>query len=581
MEQVNQSPNRSSLLKNAISRLSPEVFSHPAWVRFGEKDVSVALHTVDDLLSTVKNLQKNEPSAACQVLLICAVYQNYAGQAFKALRTTQQALTLSQSNKLAKETIWALWGLCALSIQQGNHEQACTHLIDLQAALAEQNEWMLANFVDVFRQALPKAPGARAGDDSKPPVDHGSSDTMDFTFDWLLHWGFSAQGLGTEFDISPGNLASHATGHSELTHSFFSIQHLQGRWHTLMLAIRGELRLQWKENDSIPSKRRFSFWGSILSSIRLHFAGRSMDTQEADVIPRISDKHLLIPENESTPPKAVARRKKAATTTSKVNKNHHPGKPNTFIPVSVHMLGTFSMAIGNQTVKLPTSRGTALLKYLLIHHKQMITREVLMDVFWPDAEPETARNNLNVTLHNLRKALRTSTFLPIVLFEDGGYGIDSNLEVWVDVEEFERCVQAGRQLEARSQLTAAVKEYETAISLYRGDFLEQNPYEEWTILDRERLRVAYLDTLDHLSQIYFNQERYAQCIAVCQLLLIHDRCNEDAHCLLMRCYCRQGQYHLALRQYQVCREALDTELGVEPASQTALLYEQIQHRERV
>jgi DNA-binding SARP family transcriptional activator len=126
-----------------------------------------------------------------------------------------------------------------------------------------------------------------------------------------------------------------------------------------------------------------------------------------------------------------------------------------------------------------------------------------------------------------------------------------------------------------------VTEYEAAISLYQGDFLEQNPYEEWTLLDRERLRVAYLDTLDRLSQIYFSQERYAACITVCQLVLARDRCREDAHCLLMRCYSRQGQYPLALQQYQRCVEALRDELDVEPAPETTQLYEALRRRERL
>jgi two-component SAPR family response regulator len=77
------------------------------------------------------------------------------------------------------------------------------------------------------------------------------------------------------------------------------------------------------------------------------------------------------------------------------------------------------------------------------------------------------------------------------------------------VDEFERCVKAGQRLEGTHQLTAAIAEYEAAVSLYRGDFLEQNQYEEWTVFDRERLRIAYLGTLDRLSRIYFNQERYA------------------------------------------------------------------------
>jgi len=205
----------------------------------------------------------------------------------------------------------------------------------------------------------------------------------------------------------------------------------------------------------------------------------------------------------------------------------------------------------------------------------------MQDIFWPDAEPELARNNLNVAMHNLRKALFNVTDMPVILYESGLYSLASDLQIWLDVEEFERCVKAGKRLEALNQLTAAVAEYETAISLYQGDFLEQNPYEEWTVLERERMRMAYLDTLDRLSQIYFTQEHYAACITVCQLILISDRCREDAHCLLMRCYSRQGQRHLAIRQFQACLGALREELDVEPDPATIELAERVHRHEQI
>jgi DNA-binding SARP family transcriptional activator len=581
VKQTTSSQNGNSLLNYAISKLSPEVFSHPVWLRFGQKEVSGSLSMIDDLLSAAKNLQNDDPSSACQVLLICAVYQNYAGQRYKALRSTQKALAMAERIGLFKETIWAIWGACAISIQQGNYEQAASNLVDLQAALSQQNEWILADFVDVLRQSLFQPARVSGGKHSGSPRDHAFEDMLAFTFDWLQHWGFSDQALEPEFEVSSGHPVSHATRQSTLTQSFFSMQHWQGRWHSFLLAIRGELRLQWTENDTQARKRRSSFWGTILSSLRVYLSGRRIDAQVSDDTPQIPTISLLPPAKESSPPKAKARKKKPVATIEKVNRNQLPGQATIVMPVAVQMLGAFSMTIGDLTVKLSASRGLSLLKYLLLHHKQNTPREVLMDIFWPDADPETARNNLNVAMHSLRKALRTVIFLPVIVFEDGAYGLEPNLQVWLDVEEFERCVKAGQRLETRDQLTAAVNEYETAVSLYQGDFLEQNPYEEWTVLDRERLRVAYLDTLDRLSQIYLSQERYAACITVCQLILTRDRCREDAHCLLMRCYSRQGQHHLALRQFQICVEALHDELEVEPGPETTQLHDRIRRREHV
>ena len=251
------------------------------------------------------------------------------------------------------------------------------------------------------------------------------------------------------------------------------------------------------------------------------------------------------------------------------------------IPVAVQMLGEFALVIGDKPVKLPSSRGLSLLKYLLLHHERNNTRDILMDTFWPDAGSVTARNSLNVAMHSLRKSLHDVVPYPMIKFEDGTYGLESNLQIWLDVDEFQKCVKAGQQYEARDKLAEAVAEHETAVSLYQGDLLEQNPYEEWTVLERERLRIIYLETLDRLSQIYFSQDRYTACRTVCQLILVRDRCREDAHCLLMRCYSRQGQNNLALRQYQICVEALLGELQVEPASETTQLYNRIRRREQV
>jgi DNA-binding SARP family transcriptional activator len=581
VKQTTLAQDGNSLLNYAISMLSPEAFSHPVWVRFGKKALFGSPSIIEDLLCAAGNLENDEPSTACQVLLTCAVYQSYGGQHYKALRTTQRALELAERTNLLKETLWAIWGACAISVQQGNYEQAYGNLVDLQAVLSEHNEWILADFIDVLRQSLFQHVTVSAGKHSGSSHDRPFEDLLAFTLDWLQHWGFSDQALEPEFEVISGHPVSQATRQLTLTQSFFSIQRWQGRWHTLMLAIRGELRLQWSENDASRTKRRFSFWGSILSSLRVYLSGRNMDTQVSDEVPQISSISLLPPTKESSPPKATARKKKPVSTIEKVNRSQRSAQATTVMPVAVHMLGGFSMTIGDLTVKLPASRGLSLLKYLLLHHKQNIPREVLMDIFWPDAEPETARNNLNVAMHSLRKALRTVIFLPVIVFEDGAYGLEPNLQVWLDVEEFEKCAKAGQRLEARDQLTAAVAEYEAAISLYQGDFLEQNPYEEWTIVDRERLRVAYLDTLDHLSQIYFGQERYASCITVCQLILTRDRCREDAYCLLMRCYSRQGQYHLALRQYQMCVEALEAELEVEPSPETRQIYERVRQREGI
>jgi DNA-binding SARP family transcriptional activator len=362
----------------------------------------------------------------------------------------------------------------------------------------------------------------------------------------------------------------------------FSIERWQGRWRNISLIFKGEIKLHWEDVNAGSGNKHSSFWGNILKIFRGERKSKETaakiievesESEFIDPAPtQISNEHsdtsidpLVIEQNPVQEPD-----KKPASTDQEL----------TTITVSVQMLGFFNMSIQDVDIKLPSSRSLLLLKYLILNHKQNTPRDVLMEMFWPDLEPEKARNNLNVAIYTLRKNLREYTDFPIIHYEDSAYGVVNEVQIWLDVDEFELLVKVGRQLEARDEMSKAVSKYEAAISLYQGDFLEDNPYEGWTALTRERLRMAYLDTLDRLNQIYYNQQHYAMCITLSQLILTRDRCREDAHFMLMRCYSHQGQDHLALRQYQVCEDALRLELDVIPSPETLQLFEQIrQHKE--
>ena len=248
--------------------------------------------------------------------------------------------------------------------------------------------------------------------------------------------------------------------------------------------------------------------------------------------------------------------------------------------LSAHLLGSFRISLNDQLLSDQINgRGQAIFKFLLFHHGQEQHREVLMDTFWPEGSPKAARNNLNVVLHNLRQVFRTvADDFSVIEFHNCAYRFNSDLQLWLDVDAFEQHIQAGLRYEQSEALELAINAYEIGIDLYQDDFLLDDPYEEWALAPRERLRIAYLSALGHLSQIYFTQEQCAACIALCQRILARDNCREDTHCLLMRCYSRLGQRSLALRQYRACTEALQSELGVSPEYETQKLVERIRSR---
>ena len=140
--------------------------------------------------------------------------------------------------------------------------------------------------------------------------------------------------------------------------------------------------------------------------------------------------------------------------------------------LTVHLLGQFWVSLDDVAVADWPSRRA---QNLVTHRHPWLGREQMMEVFWPGSPPEAARNSLNVAVHGLRRALRAAADVQVVVLEAGAYRLDAGLDLWVDVDEFERHVEDGHRLEAALELPAAVAEYELATALYQGDFLAGRP----------------------------------------------------------------------------------------------------------
>lgn len=251
--------------------------------------------------------------------------------------------------------------------------------------------------------------------------------------------------------------------------------------------------------------------------------------------------------------------------------------------ITAHLLGELRVAFQDRPVEIWSSgRGRAVFEYLLVNRHSKVRRDRLMSMFWPEASPEAARNSLNVAIHGLRQSLRAAVGdAAVVIHKDQAYFIEPTLDVWVDIEVFEEQLKAAHQHLASEELVKAERAFEAATWLYQGEFLADDPYEQWAIVAREQLRLCYLDALDRLGALRLDSGDYAGCVAVCLKLLSCDSCREDAHRRLMRCYSRQGQAQLALRQYHSCVTALRTELDVAPAPTTTGLFDRLHRRESI
>lgn len=199
-----------------------------------------------------------------------------------------------------------------------------------------------------------------------------------------------------------------------------------------------------------------------------------------------------------------------------------------------------------------------------------------METFWPEADPDASRNNLNVAICGLRKTLaRVNPSFSYVVFQSGEYLLNPLLKIWLDSEAFSAHVDKARALERRGEKDAALHEYRAAESLYHTELLVEDRYEDWLLDMRQHFQLAYVAVLERLASHYFDHGDYPACVTVCGKMLAIDACNEGSHRRFMRCYSRLGQPYLAVRQYHRCLKALADELEMTPSQETVSLFERL------
>jgi SARP family transcriptional regulator, regulator of embCAB operon len=246
--------------------------------------------------------------------------------------------------------------------------------------------------------------------------------------------------------------------------------------------------------------------------------------------------------------------------------------------LAAHLFGAFRLTIDAVTVDMTSSRRTRnLLAYLILHRRAPVPRDVLMEVFWPDAPADAARNRLNVSLSAARQSLRSVSRHPIIQRRSEAYQITDALAVWVDVEEFDRACAAGRQADRMADRTAAMHHYQAASVLYQGDLLADEPYAAWATAPRDALALEAVDAQRRLMEMYIENGEYGSATLVGRRVLTLDPCHEDVHRHLMTCYAAVGQRHLALAQYRRLAAVLWETYGVLPAAETESLYESLCH----
>lgn len=246
--------------------------------------------------------------------------------------------------------------------------------------------------------------------------------------------------------------------------------------------------------------------------------------------------------------------------------------------LEIYLLGGLTIKKNGQPIEgLASRKAEALLAYLVCTGRPQ-SRETLSDMFWDDRSQTKALGNLRVILTSLRQHL--GDYLDINR-QTVTFNLASNYRL--DVMELSQ-MMAGINPPASNAdplPIAAVTRLEKVIDLYHGDFLagfnlrDAQRFEEWAGFERERLQQMAIEALRLLVAFYLRSGNYPTGLKYAARLIELDSFSEEAHRHVMLLLIRTGQRNAALRQYEICRQILADELGVEPMDETTRLYRRI------
>lgn len=162
-------------------------------------------------------------------------------------------------------------------------------------------------------------------------------------------------------------------------------------------------------------------------------------------------------------------------------------------------LGRTRVACGETAIsgRWIENRAGQVLKYLATVRHRVVCADEIAEHLWPQSSPRSLQG-VRYFIHDLRDRLEPdraprgeSSF---VRYRDGGYALDE-AHVQVDADEFEAAVAAGRAAQASGDDVGAAAWFTRASALYGGDFLADEPYAEWALPERDRLRTLAAEAL--------------------------------------------------------------------------------------
>lgn len=184
---------------------------------------------------------------------------------------------------------------------------------------------------------------------------------------------------------------------------------------------------------------------------------------------------------------------------------------------------------------------------------------------WPEKSDLRAMANLRSALWRLRQQ-------PVTLVDISATHLRLNPAVWVDARDG---IAELRRAPVRVVLSVCDR-----VTAPEAELLP-DWYDDWILIERERLRLIRLSCLEEACRGLISESRWPAAIDLGLRILATEPLRESAHRLVIEAHLGQGNVCEAIRQLRTCQKILDEELGMSPSSDLVTLISTLTRSSRV
>ncbi len=215
-------------------------------------------------------------------------------------------------------------------------------------------------------------------------------------------------------------------------------------------------------------------------------------------------------------------------------------------------------------VRMRRRRTRSLLGLLAAHGSTPVSREVVLELLWPDSDPAAAVNSLNQTLFQLRREIdpdyRNGHSPEYVVSTTDWLQLDSDL-VKIDWQEILRKASHASAVGSTEQFAAFVSE------VVDGEFLLEARYEDWSAPHRQRVHESVREALLTIAQDT-SRPPLAR-LRLCRAAILLDEFDELAHVALARAMADSGRRPAAIALLRQFAKRLKDEFDEAPSDDLA------------